>query len=209
MAQKLEGNEDLRVRRTRKLLQTALMELTIQKGFDAVSVKDICEQAMVNRATFYRHYLDKFDLLDQYMDELYDLLDQFQGEQNPDSPDDPPAGLVRMLEHLRGHADFYRAMLGPKGYPVFAERIRFYIEKRFRRSLPANLPPSRPGCPPLEMIVRSISSAGLGAILWWLEEDMPVSSEQMATWSVQFSRIELSYALDCPSPIPQQRYLST
>ena len=70
MAQKSQGKEDLRVRRTRKLLQTALMELTIQKGFETVTVKDICEQAMVNRATFYRHYADKYDLLDQYMEGL-------------------------------------------------------------------------------------------------------------------------------------------
>ena len=138
MARNSEENEDLRVRRTRKLLLTALMELTIQKGFNSVTVKDICDNAMVNRATFYRHYTDKYDLLDQYMDELYELLDQSQGEPSFDRSDSPPAGLVRILEHLRGHADFYRAMLGPKGYPLFEERIRFYMEKRFHLIL-ANL----------------------------------------------------------------------
>lgn len=195
MAQKPEENEDLRIRRTRKLLQTALMELTIKNGFGSVTVKDICEYAMVNRATFYRHYADKYDLLDQYMDELYDLLDQSQTEQGFDSPVASPAGLIRMLEHLRSHADFYRAMLGPQGYPVFAERIRFYIEKRFRRSLPVN-PPANPGHPPLDMMIRSISSAGLGAILWWLENDMPVTSAQMAAWAVQISLVNLRYTVD-------------
>jgi AcrR family transcriptional regulator len=58
---------DLRVRRTRKLLKSALIELTIEKGFAAVTVQDIADRAMVNRATFYRHCLDKYDLLDQYM----------------------------------------------------------------------------------------------------------------------------------------------
>jgi AcrR family transcriptional regulator len=187
MAQKSEGKEDLRVQRTRKLLQTALMELTIQKGFEAVTVKDICEQAMVNRATFYRHHADKYDLLDQYMEELYGLLDQSPGEQEPDSMNVPPAGLVQMLEHLRGHADFYRAMLGPHGYPPFAERIRFYIEKRLRHSLPTQPVPSEPGRPPVGLLLRSISSAGLGAILWWLENGMPVTPEQMATWAIQIS----------------------
>ncbi len=106
------------------------------KGIDSVTVKDICECAMVNRATFYRHYLDKYDLLDQYMDELYDLLDQPQVEQSFDGPDSPPLGLIYMLEHLRGHTDFYAPLLGPKGYPVFAERTRFYIEKRFGAPCP-------------------------------------------------------------------------
>ena len=197
MAQKSEGNEDLRIRRTHKLLQAALMELTIQKGFEAVTVKDICEFAMVNRATFYRHYVDKYDLLDHYMDELYDLLDASQAESSADIPDAPPVGLIQMLEHLRGHADFYRTMLGPKGYPVFAERIRFYIEKRFRRSLPPEAPPTSDGShPPLQMMIRTISSAGLGAILWWLENGTPVSPEQMAAWAIQISIINFRFAFD-------------
>lgn len=188
MARNSEENEDLRVRRTRKLLLTALMELTIQKGFNSVTVKDICNHAMVNRATFYRHYTDKYDLVDQYMDELYELLDQSQGEPSFDGSYGPPAGLIRMLEHLRSHADFYRAMLGLKGYPLFAERIQFYMERRFRRSLPANPAPPNPDQLPIDMQLRVISSAGLGAILWWLEKGMPITSEQMATWAVQISK---------------------
>lgn len=191
MVQKSEGNEDLRVRKTRQLLQTALMALTIQKGFESVTVKDICEYAMVNRTTFYRHYADKYDLLDQYMNELYDLLDQSTSEPGFDSP---PAGLVQLLEHLQAHADFYRAMLGPNGYPLFAERIRYYIEQRIRHSLPTKAIPSNPDRPPLDMMLRSISSAGLGAILWWLENDMPVTAEQMAIWAVQISTTDLNYA---------------
>jgi AcrR family transcriptional regulator len=188
MAQNLEGSEDLRVRRTRQLLQAAMMELTVQKGFDGVTVQDICAQAMVNRATFYRHYADKYDLLEQYMDELYDLLDRAQAEPAPESSTAAPAGLIQILDHLRGHSDFYRVMLGPKGYPQFGERIRLYIERRFRRTLPSNPPPFHPDRLPVDMLMRSISSAGLGAIQWWLEKDMPVSSEQMAVWAVQISR---------------------
>ena len=45
--------EDLRVRRTRKSLQNAFIELTIQKNFGSVTVAEITERAMVNRATFY------------------------------------------------------------------------------------------------------------------------------------------------------------
>ena len=189
MTQNSEGNEDLRVRRTRKLLQDSLMALTIQKGFEAVTVRDICEQAMVNRATFYRHYADKYDLLDRYMEELYDLLeDQSPGGKDAEGPGIPPEGLVRMLNHLRNHADFYRCMLGPKGYPIFGERIRAYIEKRLRRSLPLILDPAEAGRPPTDMMLRCASSAGLGAVLWWLENDTRVSPEQMARWSVELSR---------------------
>src|SRR5258708_1039661 len=73
LAQKLAQKEDLRVQRTRKLLQQALIELTVEMGFAAVTVRDITRRAMVNRSTFYRHYLDKYDLLNQYMADVQAL----------------------------------------------------------------------------------------------------------------------------------------
>src|SRR6201985_2166236 len=55
---------DPRMRRTRQLLQGALMQLLGSKAFDDISVQDITDAATVNRATFYDHYTDKFALLE-------------------------------------------------------------------------------------------------------------------------------------------------
>jgi AcrR family transcriptional regulator len=60
-----EAKLDPRVKRTRQLIGQAFTELIAQKGFQAVSVQDIAERAGVNRATFYAHFQDKYDLLDQ------------------------------------------------------------------------------------------------------------------------------------------------
>jgi AraC-like DNA-binding protein len=58
--QKLTQNsDDLRVRRTRKLLREALIELIGERSFDTITVGDISQRAMVSRAAFYRHYQDK------------------------------------------------------------------------------------------------------------------------------------------------------
>ncbi|HZD76614.1 MAG TPA: TetR family transcriptional regulator [Acidobacteriaceae bacterium] len=55
---------DPRMRRTRQLLQGALLQLLGSKPFDDISVQDITDAATVNRATFYDHYTDKFALLE-------------------------------------------------------------------------------------------------------------------------------------------------
>jgi AcrR family transcriptional regulator len=55
---------DPRIRRTRQLLQGALMQILGTKPFDDISVQDIADVATVNRATFYDHYTDKFALLE-------------------------------------------------------------------------------------------------------------------------------------------------
>ena len=50
-----------------------------EKGFASVTVSDITERAMVNRSTFYRHYLDKYDLLEHYLDDMSASVEDQQG----------------------------------------------------------------------------------------------------------------------------------
>src|SRR5579864_9232724 len=64
-----QNSGDLRARRTRKLLRDALLELIEERGFDAITVGEIAERAMVSRAAFYRYYQDKYDLVEKIFEE--------------------------------------------------------------------------------------------------------------------------------------------
>src|SRR5262245_18884267 len=108
MSQNQYNNQDLRVVRTRKMLRDAMIAIAIQKGFSSMTVNDIVELAMVNRATFYRHYQDKYDLVESYLDELYSELNTTPPP--PASPGEPNPGLVKLFEHIHENAPFYRAM---------------------------------------------------------------------------------------------------
>jgi AcrR family transcriptional regulator len=55
---------DPRIIRTRKLLMDAFLKLSIKKDFKDITIKDITDEATVNRATFYAHFQDKYDLMD-------------------------------------------------------------------------------------------------------------------------------------------------
>jgi AcrR family transcriptional regulator len=194
--------EDLRVRRTRKLLQKALLEAASEKGFAHVTVGDIAERAMVNRATFYRHYEDKYDLLRQYMQELSGMIAS-EGEASPSedglelSADSPPAGLVHLFKHMQANADFYRVMLGDQGDPAFcAQSFRDYIERGFRRMLSSQAPQANPSRPPVDLTVSYLLGAGVGAIVWWLEQEQPCSPEQMAAWLYQLSMASINVSLE-------------
>ena len=193
--------EDLRVRRTRKLLQKALLEAASEKGFTHVTVSDITERAMVNRATFYRHYGDKYDLLTHYMEELPGLIDSDEreidlGNQPTQSQDLPPPGLVKLLRHIQSNADFYRVMLGKQGDPAFcAQTFRNYIEQGYRRILSSQASQSDPSRPPIDLTVSYILGAGVSAIVWWLESAQPCSPEQMAVWLYQLSMASINVSL--------------
>ena len=56
--------EDLRVLRTRKLIEDAFLALLEEKSLKAITVGQITKRAMINRGTFYDHFLDKFALFD-------------------------------------------------------------------------------------------------------------------------------------------------
>lgn len=77
-----EAKTDLRVLRTRKLIMDSFINLSGQKEFRDITVKDITEEAMINRATFYYHFEDIHDLLEKALSEVLLInlsADQFDG----------------------------------------------------------------------------------------------------------------------------------
>ncbi len=72
-----EARLDPRAVRTRQYLQQAMGELLGEKRFHEISVQDITARAGVNRATFYAHFVDKYDLLNTSIREMYqNMLDE-------------------------------------------------------------------------------------------------------------------------------------
>ncbi|MEF9975988.1 MAG: TetR/AcrR family transcriptional regulator, partial [Oscillospiraceae bacterium] len=65
---------DRRIRKTRKLLRESLLKLMSRKKLHDITVKELCEEADVNRGTFYAHYRDVYDLFAIMEDEIFDEL---------------------------------------------------------------------------------------------------------------------------------------
>ncbi len=57
-----ENSTDLRVLRTRKAIEQALITLLGKLPLEKITVQDICQEALVNKGTFYRHYHDKYEV---------------------------------------------------------------------------------------------------------------------------------------------------
>ena len=72
----MANKEDLRVRRTKAALFDAFIQLINAKTFDEITVNELCDTAGVRRATFYKHYADKFDFLTAYTRLLRDDFDK-------------------------------------------------------------------------------------------------------------------------------------
>ena len=66
---------DLRIIKTKKNLYDSLTKLMSIKEFEDIKVSDICNLALINRSTFYAHFNDKYELLNSF---IYDLKDDLQ-----------------------------------------------------------------------------------------------------------------------------------
>ena len=89
-----EKKVDPRIKRTRQLLQQALMDLMREKSFQAITVQDIAERATVNRVTFYAHFEDKYALLEYTIREM---IKQQLRSQAPEGSSFSQENLARLI----------------------------------------------------------------------------------------------------------------
>jgi AcrR family transcriptional regulator len=66
-----EEKLDPRVKRTRSLILQSFYDLLAEKNFEAISVQDVTDRAQINRATFYKHFVDKYALLDYSINQMF------------------------------------------------------------------------------------------------------------------------------------------
>jgi AcrR family transcriptional regulator len=66
-----EEKLDPRVKRTRQLILRAFEDLLAEKNFESISVQDVTDKAEINRATFYKHFVDKYALLDYATSQMF------------------------------------------------------------------------------------------------------------------------------------------
>ena len=100
----MSNKEDLRVRRTKKALFDSFIELLTEKPFDEITVNELCDVAGIRRATFYKHYSDKFDFLTAYTRLIRDKFDsQFCRSGKPELTADYYAEYAKSLIHFLSH----------------------------------------------------------------------------------------------------------
>ena len=66
--------EDVRIIKNKRVIENAMILLLQRKEFSKITIRDICQEALVSRSTFYAHYLDKYDLLEKIVDKYFSVL---------------------------------------------------------------------------------------------------------------------------------------
>ncbi|GAA2587750.1 TetR family transcriptional regulator [Actinomadura fulvescens] len=171
--------------RTRRLIRQAFIELVEEKGFGDVTVGDIAGRALINRATFYRYYQDKYALVEEIFQDVISELPSGLGPAGRLSVQDRIAGWAQLFDHVDRHHRLYAALLGRRGDPWFAARLRERCVELARDRLHGVRDDISADAGQLELVLAA--GLTLGAITWWLEHDRPLPARQMAEAVVRFA----------------------
>ncbi|NLY89888.1 MAG: TetR/AcrR family transcriptional regulator [Firmicutes bacterium] len=169
---------DRRVKYTKMILRESLIKLLLEKPIARVTVKELCEKADINRATFYTHYTDQFDLFKQieaeFIADVNSYLDNFTLEQGE-------TGLfqliVKIFEYVEKNSELCRVLLGRNGDMDFQTHIMQIVGKRVffewgkRKKVDEII---------AEYIYTYVATGSIGIIRKWLFEENQESPEKMA-----------------------------
>ncbi|MHA6603876.1 TetR/AcrR family transcriptional regulator [Aerococcus urinae] len=170
---------------SQKKIKTAFIQLTQEKGFDSLTVTDIARQAGINRGTFYRHYVDKYDLLEQLKAGIYEELqkiflnDTYQEESHEDLI--PYQAILEAIICLQNNFPLIATLASSKGDPNFMVDVKSIIKELItsRMQKENNFRLSTKDLPmeyALEVLLSSVTSV----INLWIQRGGQESPEEVA-----------------------------
>jgi len=168
---------DQRVRRTRDRLGEALMELLVEKPFDAITVQHVLERAGVSRSTFYTHYRDKNDLflsdVEEFFESMATALSRFGDKSERVAP------VKELFAHIGEGRPFYNALVESGRIPDVMELGLGHFARGIAQRLN-----EIPRAGTIQVGRRAAIAHGLAGSLfslltWWIQHGMSLSPDEM------------------------------
>ncbi len=177
MAEKM----DRRIRKTKAQLRYGLAKLLKEKTIKEITVKELVETVDINRSTFYLHYTDIYDLLEQTEKDLKNEILEIIHNDQPMKIEETMPNITELFAFIADNNEIASALLGPNGDVAFMRQIEQIISSHCMKYL-------RPYLAELDERtlerVNSFCIAGcLGLIISWMKNDFDDTPETLAKMS--------------------------
>jgi len=180
-------------RKTKQLIQHSFLQLLEQKSFDSITVGDISKAANINRGTFYLHYLDKYDLLNnieqQIFEDLGNHIDKLQANYSSTQTfeKDQEHLAASLFSSIQAQAPLLKVFLNNHGRAGFHYRFRDAFSKKVRMNLQQNKAFSNLNFS-IDYFLAFITSAFLGLIEQWVQNGLDKTPEEMTSLYIDIIR---------------------
>lgn len=171
--------EDRRVRKTKRLLKESFIELMSEKQIKDITVKDLTERADLNRGTFYLHYLDIYDLLNQMEDEVIEnvsmMIQQFNFQNSSKST---YLLLEQLFEYIYENKHILKTFLQSSFKGQFFNKVQSLIKTTGLETLKNIYQESDPI--QYTLFLSFVSSGIIGVTEQWISDGMTLTPKEMA-----------------------------
>lgn len=169
---------DRRVKYTTALLKESLVRLMQANPISKISVKMLCEDADLNRSTFYAHFNTQYDLLRWIERGVITDVKRYLSDHPMSEPSEETILIMKqILDYAAKNADLFKVLLSNHGDTEFQKDIMSLAQEQ----LIANLRNDRSLSERTSGYLQSFVIAGALTILQkWLRDGMVESSQQVA-----------------------------
>ena len=182
-----------RARKTRERLKEALLRLLARRDIVDVTVSRLCQEAGVNRSTFYAHYTDLHDLLQQIEDEMFaDFEKALETLYQPGTAGpEPVAVTTEVFQCLKDNSDLCTVTLSDYGDKAFALKLL----QRGRECCVENYLQYFKGASPrqVDYYYAFVSAGCIGLLRRWLDDGMLLPAGELAEMAENIMMRGLSF----------------
>lgn len=174
-----EATMDRRIRKTKQQLRQSLTTLLKQKRVQDITVRELAELADINRGTFYLHYRDVFDLLNQIEEELLGELESVLEKYQPGSILPNTVQIFKdVYELVQKNSEIVGILMGDHGEWNFVNRLNQLLRAKCQRDWSEHFRAENPEL--FDTYYAFIISGCMGLVQYWLENGMKETPGELA-----------------------------
>ena len=177
----MEKKTDLRIRRTYKYLTDALFELLKEKNFDDITVGELCEKAMIRRATFYKHFAGKYEFLTFI---IKDKQSEFEESYRPEIQSTDPRNFYintfdKTLAFFEENMEMFRTILRSSSSGVLLQMLSDEVERGILKHLKQDEKAGAALSAQPEILSVMLTGAFIYVIRWWVLSEQPKGRKEL------------------------------
>lgn len=186
----MKNVHDKRMRRTKKIFHQAMLTLLQEKDFASISISEIVRKAEVNRGTFYFHYEQKEDLLEEMVEDILSKMISAYRQPHISYQEMTITEIYTypLFEHFIEHKRFYQTFLSNRVPIPLHERMLQKMEQHYHQDIDFFLP-SIADDVNQELFCSYRVHGLIGFILNWIKNDFDHPIEYMAEQLVKIVTI--------------------
>lgn len=179
----MEKPLDLRIQKTYKALIDTFLQLLQTKRFENITINELCELAMVRRATFYRHFADKYEFFTFFVQCIQqEFRNRIVPREQAGNDVSPYIDIIRFaLDFLDENETLVHSLMESNAFPLLLDLIseQIILDVKDRLQTDQNNGKELPLSP--ELMAFSYTGALLNTLRWWIGHKEQMSKEELVT----------------------------